>query len=331
VNVNLLIDAMVRQTTVLIAQMATTAGARAPLAHTANRVFLDLTKELKQQGLGTRVISDMFGLSLRAYHAKVARLSESGTERGRTLWEALLEFVQEEGPVSRLSILEHFSGDEETVVRGVLRDLVETGLLFRSGKADRSTYRAATDEDATSDDDAVERLAHLAWIVLYRYGPLSQADVAQRIPAESDAITKALELLVSDGRAARTEGPRGPSYSTDGCVIPLGSSGGWEAAVFDHYQALVTALCTKLRLGRARSVPGEWVGGCTYSVQVWDDHPLHDEVLGLLQRTREHATALRARLEAYNLTHPAPEEGTKKVIFYAGQTVLGLEDEGSDE
>jgi hypothetical protein len=47
---------------VLIAQLATTAGARAPLAHTANRVFLDLTRELKQQGLGSKVISDMFGL-----------------------------------------------------------------------------------------------------------------------------------------------------------------------------------------------------------------------------------------------------------------------------
>src|SRR5689334_9516644 len=114
---------MVRQTTVLIAQLATTAGARAPLAHTANRVFLDLVSELRQQGLGTGVISDMFGLSLRAYHAKVARLSESGTERGRSLWEALLEFVRDEGPVSRLTVLERFSGDEETVVRGVLRDL----------------------------------------------------------------------------------------------------------------------------------------------------------------------------------------------------------------
>jgi DNA glycosylase AlkZ-like len=322
---------MVRQTTVLIAQMATTAGARAPLAHTANSVFLDLAKELKHQGLGSKVISDMFGLTLRAYHAKVARLSESGTERGRSLWEALLEFVREKGSVSRLTVLEHFSGDEETVVRGVLRDLVDTGLLFRSGRGDRSTYRAATDEDSTSDEDAGERFAHLVWIVVHRYGPLTQADVAERIPAESDAVTKALELLVSDGRIARTQGQTGASYSTDGCVIPLGSSAGWEAAVFDHYQAFVTALCTKLRLGRSRAVPGEWVGGCTYSVQVWDEHPLHDEVLGLLQRTRDHATALRERVEAYNRTCPAPDEGTKKVIFYAGQTVLGLEEEGSDE
>jgi hypothetical protein len=44
VNVNLLIDAIVRQTTVLIAQLATAAGVRAPLAHTANQVFVDLVR-----------------------------------------------------------------------------------------------------------------------------------------------------------------------------------------------------------------------------------------------------------------------------------------------
>jgi len=44
VNVNLLIDALVRQTTVLVAQLATAAGSRAQLAHTANQVFLDLVR-----------------------------------------------------------------------------------------------------------------------------------------------------------------------------------------------------------------------------------------------------------------------------------------------
>jgi hypothetical protein len=49
-----LIDAVVRQTTVLIAALATAAGHRAPLAGVANQVFADLVKELKQQGLVTR-------------------------------------------------------------------------------------------------------------------------------------------------------------------------------------------------------------------------------------------------------------------------------------
>ena len=37
-------DALVRQTTVLIAQLSTTAGIRAPLAHVADQVFVELVK-----------------------------------------------------------------------------------------------------------------------------------------------------------------------------------------------------------------------------------------------------------------------------------------------
>ena len=48
-NVKILIDSIVRQTTVLIAQLATSGGVRAPLAHVANQVFLDLSRELYER------------------------------------------------------------------------------------------------------------------------------------------------------------------------------------------------------------------------------------------------------------------------------------------
>src|SRR6187549_3076813 len=104
----MLIDAIVRQTMVLIAQLATLGGGRAQLAHTANQVFLDLVAALKEQGLGNKVIADMFGMALRTYQTKMQRLSESRTDRGRSLWEALLSFLQdrsENGAVSRAEIL----------------------------------------------------------------------------------------------------------------------------------------------------------------------------------------------------------------------------------
>jgi hypothetical protein len=41
-----LIDAIVRQTTVLIAQLATAGGARTPLADIADQVFIDIACEL---------------------------------------------------------------------------------------------------------------------------------------------------------------------------------------------------------------------------------------------------------------------------------------------
>ena len=61
-NVSVVIDAVIRQTTVLIAQLATTGGIRSPLSRLANQVFLNLVGELESQGVGRKVIADMFGL-----------------------------------------------------------------------------------------------------------------------------------------------------------------------------------------------------------------------------------------------------------------------------
>ncbi|MBN2193717.1 MAG: hypothetical protein JW751_12940 [Polyangiaceae bacterium] len=91
----LLIDSIVQQTTVLIAQLSTTAGARSPLAHVADRVFVDLVSELERQRVGKKVIADVFGLALRSYQQKVQRLGESATDRGVTLWAAVANFVAE--------------------------------------------------------------------------------------------------------------------------------------------------------------------------------------------------------------------------------------------
>lgn len=330
-NVNLLIDAIVRQTTVLIAQLATAAGARAPLAHTANQVFMDLVQELKEQGLGNKVIADMFGLTLRTYHNKIARLSESSTDRGRSLWEALLAYSEEHGAVTRADVLNRFRGDDEPTVRGVLKDLVDSGVLFRTGRGDLTTYRVATAEETTRTvADAGERVASFVWIAVHRYGPVTRAELLEHVPAGDDALDAALVRLAREGRIGREERDGKVFYTSEDCVIPFGTPAGWEAAVFDHYQAMVTAICTKLRFGRTHAAPGEWVGGSTYSLDVWEGHPLHDEAVGFLQATRERAISLRKRAEALGASRPPGDASTKRVIMYVGQTVLGPEGEGDD-
>ncbi|MEZ4464475.1 MAG: hypothetical protein R3F43_08195 [bacterium] len=142
-----LIDAIVRQTTVLIAHLATAAGVRAPLAHVANQVFLELVRELEAQGLGRKVVADMFGIALRSYQLKVQRLSESATDRQRTLWNATLDFIQTSGPVSRTRVMQRFAHDDEGQVRAVLHDLVESGLVYRTGGGLGTAYRAASPDD----------------------------------------------------------------------------------------------------------------------------------------------------------------------------------------
>src|SRR6188472_586965 len=129
-TVDLLINAIVRQTTILIAQLATSGGLRAPLATVASQVFLDLVSELERQRVSRKVSADMFGLGLRTYRRKIQRLSESSTERGRSLWEVVLEHVKAHGLLTRLEILNRFSNDDEAQVRAVLHDLCESQLVF---------------------------------------------------------------------------------------------------------------------------------------------------------------------------------------------------------
>ncbi|MGK0360950.1 MAG: putative acetyltransferase, partial [Bradymonadia bacterium] len=253
-NVNALIDAIVRQTTVLIAHLATAAGVRAPLAHVANQIFLDLVTELRNQGVGGKVIADMFGMALRTYHARVRRLSESATDRGRTLWEAVLAYVQEQDLAQRTQVLHRFRYDDEATVRGVLNDLVESGMIFRAGRGERTVYRAAQAGDvADPTADPIEADATLVLVAINRFQPVSRADIEHVVRLEEGALAIALERLEGDGRATREavkDGAEdGELWRCEECVIPFGTPVGWEAAVFDHYQALVTALCTKLRIG----------------------------------------------------------------------------------
>lgn len=322
-NVNLLIDAIVRQTVILIAQLATTAGARAPLAHVANEVFLSLINELKSQGLGHKVIADMFGLALRTYHSKVRRLSESATERGRSLWEAILTYIVERDVVLRTDILRRFHRDDEQTVRSVLSDLVDTGLVFKTGRGDRTAYRAASDEELRQviADDPAEGVAAMVQVGVHRLQPATRDAVLKLVPMPDEDLDRALARLVADGRVRAVEVEGETLYDCELCVIPYGTSVGWEAAVFDHYQALVTALVTKLSMGTTRALPRDAVGGSTWGLDVYDGHPLEEEAMALLSTVRQLASDLRARVDAHNATVALADRPMRRIIFYAGQSV----------
>ena len=66
-NLERLISAIVRQTTVLVARLSTTGGVRSPLGRVADQVFVGLVEELERQGVGKKVVADMFGMALRSY------------------------------------------------------------------------------------------------------------------------------------------------------------------------------------------------------------------------------------------------------------------------
>jgi hypothetical protein len=328
-NVKILIDTLTQQTTVLIAQLATTAGIRAPLAHVANQIFLDLSNELEAQGVTRKVAADMFGLALRSYQLKIQRLSESLTERDRSLWEAVLDYIRAQKVVRRVDVLTRFAHDDDSSVKGILRDLVESGLVFQTGRGQQTNYRAASDAEIEQiiAGENQDSLALLLWISIYRSGPTSFAQLLSMTGSEADVLQEAVDQLLDEGRVtteliSTDEGDDELHYCCDTCLIPMDEAAGWEAAVFDHFNAMVTALCVKLRELRVATLPSDVVGGSTYSFDVPEGHPHEDEVLALLKETRERVSQLREKVTAHNDEHGRDDEGGRKVTFYCGQSVV---------
>jgi len=326
-TVELLIQAIVRQTTILIAQLATAGGTRAPLASVAHQVFLDLVRELERQGVSRKVSADMFGLGLRTYQRKIQRFTESATDKGRSLWVAVLDHIGERGSVTRAELLVHFAGDDDGQVRAVLHDLCESGLVTVSGTGSGITYRATPEEELARlrQTQKNEGLDELLWALVYREGPLSFADLAGQ-PIDAEELSQALRRLVEGGRVVFSEADG--SYRAKTLVLPLGSSVGWEAAVFDHFKALVNTITGRLGLDRSSPTLADRTGGSTYTLDVWSGHPHADEAYETLRALRHRLGELRAKVEAYNEQHPVPEDYTQ-VLLYVGQCLIKQGNDGS--
>ncbi len=319
-NVQLLIDQVVRQTTVLIAQLATSGGTRAPVAHIANQVFVDLARELEGQGVSRKVSADMFGMALRAYQRKLQRLKESADQRDRSLWQMVLEHIGERGVISRGELLRRFKREEPSVMRGVLRDLVESGLVFSSGSGMSAMYRATSEEelDRMRELPGDEATDAFLWAVIYRLGPLSKKALLGLGARDETSVGASLSRLIGEGRVRVERVADGEIYSAGEFYVAPDAEHGWEAAVFDHFQALVQTICARLR---GDAPHPEATGGSTYTLDVWPGHPLRDEALGTLARLRTSLGELRTRIEAHNAS-AGPTEEYEAVVVYAGQCVI---------
>ena len=327
-----LIDNIFRQTTILIAQLATSGGVRAPLAQLADRVFLELARELEQQGISRKVSADMFGMALRSYRRRVRQLGESSTERGRSLWEVVLEFLSRGELVTREEVLRRFHHDEEALLKGVLNDLCESGLVFRLGSGKGAAYRAATTDEIAALRERSEGLLELVWVLVYREGPLSDTELAKRTSLKAELVRGYLTELIDSGRIELTDDGK---YRSRRLVLPLGAAAGWEAALFDHFQAVVKTMCVRLRSGTEGGNAERELesGGSTYTFSIWAGHPHEDEVRGLLREFRARHSELRQRVLKHNDQHPAPPEH-ERVTAYGGVCITleeQIESETEDE
>ncbi|HMA96337.1 MAG TPA: hypothetical protein VKP30_26805 [Polyangiaceae bacterium] len=322
-NVQLLVDSIVRQTTVLIAQLATSGGIRAPVAHIANQVFLELAKELEAQGVSRKVSADMFGMALRAYVRKVRRLGEGQTECGKTLWQTVLDFIRREELVTRDRILERFDRDDELQVSSVLHDLTESSMVFCSGSGKHAVFRAATDAELgrLAELEGQHGLDEFAWVLVFRHGPLADEKLAELLGRKPEDIAALIERLIAQGRVQR--GSSGKLGAPEFVILP-GATAGWEAAVFDHFQAVVQTVCQRLRANAGEELDTPAIGGSTYTYDIWQGHPLEVEVTDRLGELRRQCHELRKRVEEYNRTHGVPDE-YRQIVTYVGQCVLERE------
>lgn len=328
-NPQILIDAIVRQTTVLVARLSTVEGVRSPLGHVANEVFVGLVSELENQGVSKKVIADMFGMALRSYRQKVQRLGESMTTRGVTLWSAVQRFLAERGSATRLELLAQFQYDDEASIRGILNDLVESGLIVRSGRGEDTRYRVATAEElrdvgAFAEGRPQDSQAALVWVQIYREGPLTFDRLTHLVPLSRSALQAAVDALAADGRIRREMRDGIEHLTAEHVLIPVGETAGWEAAVVDHHGAVLTAIAAKLSMQTRTSTVADEVGGTTLTFDLWSGHPREQEVRALLRSTRATVLPLWEEVEEYNRQHTGKE--TYKVHYYCGQYLVEEEE-----
>jgi len=269
-----------------------------------------------------KVSADMFGLALRSYQRKVQRVAESGSDQGRTLWEAVYDFVRSQEMTSRKEVLARFKRDDEEVVRGVLADLVESGLVFSTGPSQHTSFRAASDVELGALARTLARSDEMVWALVFRTGPTTAPELARLGGLGEAEARAALDRLVEAGRVSRRDGN---VYSTMNFDVGIGAPAGWEAAIFDHYHAVVRTITTKLRAATGKSALDDSIGGSTYGFEVWPGHPLAPEVLGALRAFREQYSALRERVRAHNQAERHRPVVRQAVVVYGGQCVWELE------
>ena len=319
-SLQLLIDDLVRQSMVMIARLATAGGARAPLAHMRDQIFLDLTEQLRHGGLGHKVIADMFSMSLRAYYTKLKKLEQSQYFRNRTLWQNVVDHMLENRIVSRNDLFQRFRHDDPAVLVGIMSDLVASGWIYRKGESEHIVYRVLDAEDLKPDHTAqLAGLASLAWINIRRHGPLDIQSLCTHVPGvDLGLLNEALAGLVGQGKVQNRKVDGKVLYSASVFFTAVQPEESWYGPISHHYGAVVSAICARAE----QSATPPFGGGSTFSYVIDEAHPLKDEVLGLFERLRTEASDLRRRTAEHNnaQVRTTPSVGTRRITLYMGAT-----------
>lgn len=289
-NHKLLLVAVVREVARLAAAIATYKDARASLANLDVHLFGALADALQRQGVGRRVSADMLGMVKRAFLRKVGKAKASITDRGRSLWEAVYDFVALSREVHVTQIEQRFCRDDAETLQGVLADMRESGVVRVQGRGKDALYRIPNAQELELEFKQRQDATDLVWTLIHHGTSTREALLARGVrPEEVDrSIAKLLEAQRIESSFAHGV----ECFHSSGYSIPAGTA--LEGAVLDHLHAVTTTLVTVI------SRPDEVAGATTFQLDVWPDHPLYAETLALYRDSRQRLSSLRTKIDAHN-------------------------------
>lgn len=319
----------------LMAELLATLAARDPLrmrfANVAEQTILDMIEVLRDEGFNQGTLAAAMGMTVEGYRRRLRRLREeyredpggSSLRKPGTLLEQVYDFVADKGEggaaVTAAMIQRKFRGIKEEALQPVLATLVAGSFLMVSGRGEHRQYRVVPRPAADPRRDLE------ALVTLYWEGPLTAAELAEKMRAHPDEAAGWLDELVARGQALRYPGADGQSrFRALGFHIAVDAAEGYEMALWDHLHAVIAAICMKIRLGRVRATPTDHLGGTTFSFDIPEDDPLFSEVAGFLAETRTRMEDWRRRSAAL-VPEEHPGRVFKRVTIYTGQMVEAYE------
>jgi len=319
-NQALLLDGIVRETARLVATLATTGHSSVSVGHLADLFFITLADDLlDHQGRSQKVVADLFQLPLRTFRYRLKTMRESATQRGQTLWRVVFDHVRSAGPVSQVDVEQRFAREDQKVLWSILRDMVDSGLVFQSGSGRHRRY-LAVGEPRFDPEESDEADAHMLWVAVYTHPRSTAAELADAIGAAGSAVQTArldaaLARLLDEGRVVMidddTDGD--PRYESAGFDLQPDPPEGPFAAAYDHFRAVVSTLRARITGDADR----DRCGGSTFRFEVWDGHPSAPEVDGMLVALRRQMGDLIERVDAIA---PPPDAVRRRTLVYFGQS-----------
>src|SRR5690606_34999617 len=131
-----------------------------------------------------------------------------------------------------------------------LQDLVESGLVYKTGSRQGSVYRIAPDDDVSRIASSPRALEAALWFRIYREGPITRSALLDTAKASAAELDAALSELTSSGRVRVADDGTERKYNCHQCFVPINDEEAWAPNVVNHFQMVTSAICAKLANGK---------------------------------------------------------------------------------